>query len=73
MADLQRALRAAHAWVGEVPGVVAVGQGEQGGRPCVDVWVTAVADRTRIPAEQDGVPVVVRDSGGEVSIQPGPA
>lgn len=69
MADFERALAVAQSWVGSVDGVVAVGQGERDGAPCIDVWVTVEVDRDRLPDEQDGVPVVVRDSGGPVLAQ----
>lgn len=69
MGDFERALAVAQTWVGSVDGVVAVGQGERDGAPCIDVWVTVEVARDRLPDEQDGVPVVVRDSGGPVLAQ----
>lgn len=49
----------------DADGVVAVGQGEQGGTPTIDVWVTA-ARRRDFPATLDGFPVRVQDSGGPI-------
>jgi hypothetical protein len=48
-----------------LPGVVGVAEGETGGRPCVVVYVAeaSAAVSARVPAEVDGWPVVVRESG----------
>lgn len=48
-----------------LPGVVGVAEGETGGRPCITVYV---AEKTagvvgQIPADLEGWPVVVRESG----------
>ena len=48
-----------------LPGVVGVAQGETDGRPCITVYVAeksaGVVDQ--IPADLEGWPVVVRESG----------
>lgn len=62
MADLDKVLRTARTWVGDIPGVAAVEAGEEGGQPCIEVWVTGAADRHRIPEEREGIPVVVRET-----------
>lgn len=48
-----------------VPGVVGVAEGEADGRPCVTVYVAELTDPSaaRIPADLEGWPVVVRESG----------
>ena len=69
--SFDKVLASAQSWVGEIEGVVAVGQGDQNGEPSIDVWVTAVADRARIPTELEGFRVAIRDSGGEVFAQQG--
>ena len=48
-----------------LPGVVAVGIGELGGRPCIRVLIesTAPAVRAGIPDQLGGYPVVVDESG----------
>jgi hypothetical protein len=63
--DYELALEEAVAWMDE-PGVVAVGEGEEDGRPTVDVWVKPAEVVRRFPVELHGVPVRVRDSGGDV-------
>lgn len=65
MGDLDHALRTARTWVGDIPGVVAVVEGEEEGAPCIEVWVTRSAARRRIPSEREGIPVVVRVTDGE--------
>lgn len=49
-----------------LPGVVGVAEGEADGRPCVVVFVAEAAPGTAavIPAELEGWPVVLRESGG---------
>src|SRR5688572_6031702 len=49
----------------EMPGVVAVGEGENAsGRPCLRVWATGADQvRTRLPKTIDGYDVVVEESG----------
>ena len=68
--DVRSALERARAWM-DAPDVVAVGQGEEDGRPVVSVYVTRSEAAARFPAELDGVPVVVRDSGGQMHVQGG--
>jgi hypothetical protein len=51
--------------IAALPGVVGVAEGEIEGRPCITVYV---AEQTamvlgQIPAELEGWPVVVRESG----------
>jgi hypothetical protein len=64
--DYELALEEAVAWIDEA-GVVAVGQGDEGGRPTIDVWVKPAELVRSFPAELHGVPVLVRDSGGDVT------
>lgn len=59
MADLAAALTIAEKWVGEVPGVVMVGQGKDG----IDVWVASGSQPPDLPETIQGVPVRVRVSG----------
>ncbi len=58
---LEQALREAQSWVGQVAGVVMVGQGQaDDGSPIIDVWV----DRpVTLPERIRGVAVRVRDAG----------
>jgi hypothetical protein len=65
MSDYEDALEEAQAWLSE-PGVIAVGQGEEGGGPTIDVWVKPVELRREIPTALRGFTVRVRDSGGDV-------
>lgn len=65
MSDYDDALAEAQVWLNE-PGVVAVGQGEEGGQPTIDVWVKPVEYDGAIPAVLHGFAVRVRDSGGDV-------
>lgn len=49
-----------------LPGVAGVAEGESGGRSCIVVYVAAPvgeATAAALPAELDGWPVVVRESG----------
>lgn len=48
-----------------IPGVVGVGEGAVGGRPAVHVLVAELTDaiRRRLPAELEGYPVQVAESG----------
>jgi hypothetical protein len=66
---LEAALAEAGRWIGEVPGVGAVGQGEQDGAPTIDVWVSAPPPAGRLPGRLHGFPVRVRDSGGPFRAQ----
>ena len=59
----EAALASAQEWI-DLPGVVAVGQGERDGRPTIDVWVTGVAPD--LPTDHRGHPVRIRDSGGQI-------
>jgi hypothetical protein len=65
MAEIDEALDEAQAWLDE-EGVVGVGQGEENGTPVLDVWVTSPEAAERLPRSLHGVPVRVRDSGGEI-------
>jgi hypothetical protein len=65
MTEIDEALNEAQTWLDE-EGIVAVGQGEEKGQPVVDVWVTSPDVAARIPRALRGVPVRVRDSGGEI-------
>jgi hypothetical protein len=51
--------------VASLPGVVGVAEGEADGRPCITVYVaeTTAAVLGPIPADLEGWPVVVRESG----------
>ncbi|RAY15249.1 hypothetical protein DPM19_11085 [Actinomadura craniellae] len=64
--DVDRALAEATRWMDEISEVVSVGQGESGGEPTVDVWVTGTAGAVRLPERLHGVAVRVRESGGPV-------
>jgi hypothetical protein len=69
-ASFDRALERAHAWVGAIPGVVAVGEGrDEDGERRIDVWVTPDTTQGQVPGEVEGVAVHVRSSGGEISAQ----
>jgi hypothetical protein len=48
-----------------LPGVVGVAEGETGGRPCITVYVAEETAQVLdgIPADLEGWPVVVRESG----------
>jgi hypothetical protein len=48
-----------------VPGVVGTAEGECGGKPCILVLVERMTPvlRQAIPAELEGIPVEVRESG----------
>ncbi|MDH7600040.1 MAG: hypothetical protein QHH07_10480 [Sedimentisphaerales bacterium] len=48
-------------WI-QIPGVVAVAQGQEDGAPCILVLCTAepAQVRTRLPASIEGYPVIVR-------------
>ena len=72
MNDYERALEEAVAWMDEA-GVVAVGQGDEGGRPTIDVWVKPAELVRSFPTELHGVPVRIRDSGGDVTAAGPPA
>jgi len=61
------ALAVAQSWLGRVPGIVAVGEGEQGGEPTIDVWVTSVWTPP-LPDELAPMRVRVRSSGGPVEV-----
>jgi catechol 2,3-dioxygenase-like lactoylglutathione lyase family enzyme len=68
--DLQAALAEAGNWVGQIPGVTAVGQGEHDGAPTVDIWVTDAPTPPRgLPAHLHGIPVRVLDTGGPIHAQ----
>ncbi|MGP3985147.1 hypothetical protein [Streptomyces sp. KR80] len=67
---LSAALAKASGWVGQVAGVVAVGQGEQpDGAPTIDVWVTSLAEAGPLPDEVGGYAVRVRETGGPIKAQ----
>ncbi len=63
------ALDTAAEWVGTVPGVVAVGEGEQDGRRTIDVWVSGTPKHGALPRQHGGHPVRVRASGGAFRAQ----
>jgi hypothetical protein len=65
MTEIDEALEEAQAWLDE-DGIVGVGQGEEGGKPVLDVWVTSPDVAERLPGSLRGVRVRVRDSGGEI-------
>jgi hypothetical protein len=48
-----------------LPGVVGTAEGSSGGRPCILVLVERLAPslRREIPAELDGVPLEIRETG----------
>ncbi|MBL1101548.1 hypothetical protein [Streptomyces coffeae] len=67
---LSAALTEANTWIGQVAGVVAVGQGEQpDGTPTIDVWVTSLAEVGPLPDEVGGYIVRVRETGGPIKAQ----
>lgn len=74
---IARALESAREWIRQ-EGVVAVGQGEEEGRPTIDVWVGSPGLEGRFPEELDGFRVRVRYSGeispleGDVTAEPEP-
>lgn len=57
--EFDEALAEAQGWVGAIPGVVMVAEGEQQGRRVIEVHITSNADRTRLAAQVRGVPVMV--------------
>jgi hypothetical protein len=65
MTDAELALAEATAWMG-LPGVVAVGEGEEHGEPTIDVWVKPAEVERSFPARLHGISVRIRDSGGDV-------
>lgn len=68
--DVDRALDEAAHWVDRIPEVVAVGQGESGGEPTIDVWVAAAPGTLDLPERLHGVLVRVRDAGGPITAYP---
>ena len=63
--EIEQAIAQAQgAWMDE-DGVVAVGQGEESGRPTIDVWVAGPTS-VSFPDQLEGFKVRVRDSGGEI-------
>lgn len=58
------ALAEATGWVGRVPGVVIVGQGDHDGVPTIDVWVTDTP--AVLPTQLHGVPVRTFPVGGPI-------
>jgi hypothetical protein len=65
-ADIDAALAEAGHWLDEVPGVVAVAQGEDQGAPTVDVWVASREGGQALPRRLHGVAVRVVDAGGPI-------
>jgi hypothetical protein len=65
MTEIEEALAEAQIWLDE-DGVVAIGQGDEDGRPVLDVWVTSAEAAARLPGSLRGVPVRARDSAGEI-------
>lgn len=65
MTEIEEALEEAQSWLDE-DDVVGVGEGEANGKPVLDVWVTSPDAASRLPSSLRGVPVRVRDSGGEI-------
>jgi len=65
MPDLETVLRRRSGELASLPGVAGVAQGQEGGRPCIRVFVgTDDPDRVeRIPSELEGYPVVVEPHG----------
>ena len=61
----EQALATAKSWLGSVPGVVAVGEGEEGGERTIDVWVTGVPD-VQLPQDLAPFRVRIRPSGGPI-------
>ena len=51
--------------MGSLPGVVAVGEGEEGGERTIDVWVTGVPD-VQLPQDLAPFRVRIRPSGGPI-------
>jgi hypothetical protein len=66
---IEAALDEAAQWVGQIPGVAAVGQGSQDGMPTVDVWVTGVPTPHDLPEQLHGHLVRVLDAGGSIQAQ----
>ena len=64
--DLEAALTEAATWVGQVPGVTAVGQGEHDGTPTIDVWTTDTPTPRELPQQLHGFRVRVLDTGGPI-------
>ena len=48
MAEIEEALAEAQSWLDE-DGVVAVGQGDEDGKPVLDIWVTSAEAASRLP------------------------
>jgi len=63
---IEAALAEASHWIGQIPGVAAVGQGSQDGSPTIDVWVSAAPTPRGLPEWLHGYPVRVRDTGGPI-------
>lgn len=64
-ASIEQVLRAhTDQWMA-IPGVVATGIGEQAGKPCIRVMVVRKTKdiTTKIPAQVDGYPVVIEETG----------
>lgn len=61
----EQALATARSWMGSLPGVVAVGEGEEGGERTIDVWVTGVPD-VQLPQDLAPFRVRIRPSGGPI-------
>jgi ABC-type taurine transport system substrate-binding protein len=68
-ADVDAALAEANHWLDDVPGVVAVAQGEDQGAPTVDVWVARREAGDALPRRLHGVTVRVLDAGGPIRAQ----
>lgn len=64
MSGFDLALQKAHDLL-TIDGVVGVGEGEIGGQRCIVVFVASpsASVRSRLPAQIDGVPVDIRESG----------
>lgn len=61
----EQALAAASSWMGSIPGVVAVGEGEEAGERTIDVWVTG-ASEVQLPQDLAPFQVRIRPSGGPI-------
>jgi len=67
--DIVAALAEAVEWIGNVPGVVAVGQGAAGDSPTVDVWIENAPPPGTLPEFLHGYPVRVIETGGPIRAQ----
>jgi hypothetical protein len=63
----QALIEAQQRWINE-EGVVAVGQGEEGGAPTIDVWASGDLGSV-LPETLHGFRVRIRSSGGPIQAQ----